>query len=745
MTWTVCEDPLVYYNDIPLPDELQALTAFAEACDRTKHRSKFDDAPEPYEAVKLLNAVKAQIIFFRSIGVYGDVIKGDASFYEKVYTGLTSAQNYLQMLDPDAHNAIISEAFMLAQSIEFTEAAEQSARSAGKKSRESPLTLIKRDRSVPEDDPSEPFLRMSRSKSAPPEPSTTLAVFARAGLLASTGADEEEKAGAYRYRQELPEFGQLPTFEQLRSQFRRLRGMTWLGTVARAGTVTILANVILYMYRSVGVPGMLAALLQATDTFVPIIVRETIGAGTSAMTSAVSKMVRAVLGPLRNYFELETQLQQMPVRTSSFMGLFSHYLGLWKQTETQQQHDVALGPSRFGLVRSTRKFLSTWNHRWATTLGRGFLDFFGVVNAGVALVMGDAAIAIGGSWAAAILSLALLDYHGFHKKRVREAFLRRHGAVDDSNWKVELEKHLQVLRDYYEEYYKHVRARRFYLDIDKELDRLKELVEDAYNARKRTRDHRKMKDDEKAQIEATNTYIKTMLDIREKILDLPQTWDHRQTLAQVMDQQALSDLKNVWGVDHGNDARAHNHYHNFQVWLYNEGLSNQFHRRMLFPPRGAPRVLHDDDTSDEDDDDEDDDDEDEEEGGDEGGGSSNPFDGVDSQDDDEDGGDDGAGALGPRRAASAPEESTRRRRESRSRPTRSPSPITPWKRQNANTEGSKRFLEERSKDLRASRSASAPEESPAPPAPPARRRSSPQRAKTVDASVVSYVFARLGL
>ena len=611
MTWTVCEDPLVYYNDIPLPDELQALTAFAEACDRTKHRSKFDGTPEPYEAVKLLNAVKAQIIFFRSIGVYGDVIRGDASFYEKVYTGLTSAQNYLQLLDPDAHNAVISEAFMLAQSIELKEDAEQSARSAGANSRESPLTLMKRDRSVTEDDSPKLFFRMSRSKSAPPEPSTTLAVFARAELLASTGADEEEKAGAYRYRQELPEFGQLPTFEQLRSQFLRLRGMTWLGNVARAGTVTILANAILMMYKSVGIPGMLAALLQATDTFVPIIVRDTMGAATSTVTSAVSKMVRAVLGPLRNYFELETQLQRMPVRTSSFMGLVSYYLGLWKQTETQQQHDVALGPTRFALVRSTRKYLSTWNHQWATTLGRGFLDFFGVVNAGVALVMGDAAIAIGGAWAAAILSLTLLDYHGFHKKRVREAFLRRHGAVDDSSWKVELENRLQVLRDYYEEYYKHFRAQRFYQDIDKELDRLKKLVEDAYNARKRTRDHRKMKDDEKAQIEATNTYIKTMLDITEKILDLPQTWDHQQTLAQVMDQQALLDLKDVWGVDHGNDARAYNHYHNFQVWLYNEGLSNQFHRRMLFPPRGPPRVLHDDDTSDgEDDDDDDDDDED---------------------------------------------------------------------------------------------------------------------------------------
>jgi hypothetical protein len=193
--------------------------------------------------------------------------------------------------------------------------------------------------------------------------------------------------------------------------------------------------------------------------------------------------------------------------------------------------------------------------------------------------------------------------------------LRRHGAVDDSNWKVELENRLLVLRDYYEEYYKHFRAQRFYLHIDEELNRLKGLVEGAYNARKRTRDHRKMKDDEKAQIEATNTYIKTMLDITEKILDLPQTWDHRQTLAQVMDQQALLDLKDVWGVDHGNDVRAYNHYHNFRVWLYNEGLNDPFHRRMLFPPQGGPpRVLHDDDTSDEDDED----DEDEDDGGEEG-------------------------------------------------------------------------------------------------------------------------------
>jgi len=149
-----------------------------------------------------------------------------------------------------------------------------------------------------------------------------------------------------------------------------------------------------------------------------------------------------------------------------------------------------------------------------------------------------------------------------------------------------------------------------------------------------------------------------------------------------------------------------------------------------------PDVSTDEDEDDEDEDDEEeeeeDDDDDDDEAGeglpwdeeedddddDEGGGRPNPFDDGGGEDSDEDEDED----EGPQR-----------------RPSHSPPRITPWRRRNASAEGSRAFLEERSSSLRASRSASAPEE------PPARSGLSPQRARSVDASVVSYAFARLGL
>ena len=650
-TWKVCDDPLVYYTNGPLPNAEQATRAFAEACDRTRFRSRFDDGggPEPYQAVKLLNAVKATIVFFRSIGVYGDVIKGDAFFYEKVYTNLTAAQNYLQMQDSYTYNAIVNEAFDIAEAVMREEDAVSgpAASRASQRASESPLTVINAKRGfVPVVGPSEQFDRMTRSKSAPPEqPSTTLAVFAQAGLLAnSTGAngdnhDEYSRAGAYTHQQELPEFGLVPNPEQLRSQFRRLVAMSRLGQGIRAATVYAVASALVYLYRAVGSPGILAMLLNHVDAFVPVIVRGGLGtaAATRGVATAISKLVRQTLRPLTQYMELETQLQQMPVRTSSFMGLFSHCLGLWRQTETQQQQDVALGSTRFAVVRSARKFLGTWNNRWATQLGRTFLDFFGVVNAGAVLVLGGGQVSEGGiALVASILALALVDYHGVHVPGTRKAFLSRHSATDDSDWIKSLEDQLRILREYYEDYYRYFRRTSYYKEIDKELDRLQNLVQDAYQRRKGTRDHRSTKDKADKQMEATNKFIQEMREIQEKIVDLPYQWNQQQTLPQRMDAQSLLDLKNVWDVDHGGDARAYNHYNNFQVWLFNEKLNPLLHRRMLFLPQGArTRVNHDDD-----------DDDDDDGGGDEGGEEEEEEEENDDDDDDDDDDDVGEGGEG---------------------------------------------------------------------------------------------------
>jgi len=763
----VSDDPKVYYDTDFLVDPRRVADALREAVKRTQVYSRLDYShPNPYESTKLVNVVKSQIIFRRELGFYGDVEENPA-FYEELYAGLTELQEGLEDLNPDEDDALITEAFARARLegndprhiVNYVRESERAGSvSVPPRAQDSPMT-IKRFRKEGFESPLRPIEKQSTSSPV------TDAVFSQVHALVNTGADgdDSDSSGDEEDEQELAALndmvlGLLPTptlmvehyriLGMLHKLFQRNRPRAKLAWQMAALTFCVWFSNVLGGY------GKYAALLALIRKHY---LRGKRSARQTLIDSAAGMSAGVTVKTLERYFEFLQLTENRPMgcvlQTSQIIPAIFGY----EPSPQECRNRASMSSNPHAMHSAARELNAQW---YALLISQGAdsaLEFIDAIIEAIQNTFGDYTKAL--MLLLYCVGLFFGNYHFLVVPAVSEAFLQQHQAENDKKWVDYLKQEANYVKTYFQQYYQYGYQQQL-VDVNQKIADRKKKIKKAYKARKRNRGDKGATQDDK--ITQTNAFLAAMRKELARIRNLPR----KQTAALPANERGLDDEAVVdrfgtyWKgspLSAFRTAILKDHYENFQVWRSNQPrTTSRSHKVYFLPqPRAAPNnainLDEDDDDEDEDEDeeedddddddndsgggDDDDDDDDDDDGEEGGGGSSNPFDDGGGEDDDdeeeEDGGDDGAGALGPRRAASAPDESTRRL--SVSPPRRA---ITPW-------EGGEPFDPQLSRAalnaLRARRSASAPED------PSARSDSSPQRAKTVDASVVSYVFARLGL
>ena len=572
----VSEDPLVYFENRPLPGVGPVLDALQLACEETFHRSPHDQkSPDAFEAVKLLNVVKAQILFYQHLGVYGKVVRGDSEFYEKVCIAITSAQDTLQMMDPDTYNQAVSEAFALREKT----MRDEQERARPKEATEGPSTN-------------------SRSRQiTPTKAPVTLEVFAKARLLARTGAPEDD---AFNYREPLQEFDYVPDLETIRAQFRYMLEMSRLRRGGYAASVVVLGYALLVFGRSGNIPSIVSAGFRYLRSMVPWIVQNVLGIETRAAATASANFLRDVFRSLQDAAAYESEIVRYPLETSgntmSFLvALINHWRGAPPASRAQRVWESSVGDPRYEVNRRARTLMRHPDWRSAIQVAQRVIGWAGTIYDLVAAVLGPIA-PYGLSLAGALIAVVLYDYHKFFRPNVREAFLRRHDRGDDRTWERELKERLVLLQDYVNAYYRSFPE--YSARMLRDILGLRQEVENTTAQRQRERERRP--DDKKKQLEYQNAFIKKMKELAKKIEEMPHDWTEAETLAPRLSDVALNTLR-LLGFEHGGDRQLVSHYRNVAVWRHNVGKPRNQQLRPLFEPQRP--VGNDAEDSDSDDDD----------------------------------------------------------------------------------------------------------------------------------------------
>jgi hypothetical protein len=562
----------------------------------------------------------------------------------------------------------------------------------------------------------------------------TDAIFARSAALVSTGMNAE---GDDEDPPDLEDFVRIPGTAELVKQWESLvalRGLNranWIRLQRYSGAATVALALIYLSASAGGVAGTYAMLFK--------VVKGAAAAGRFAPLPLPARVamqgVKEWADRLMTYFQWREAIEiGVRVEAGTSEGIVMTWLGRGPADTAQ---DMSMGDQTILANQLAKKVVANPD-RPRTKESAEFFESLFVMLKDVLAWFKKLPMLL--HVVAGAFSVVMFDYHLCYKRAAIELFLEANDKNSDEKWAGRLNEEADLTLKYFQEYYQHFRGGRdpndsrsprareqnpryvdheWLADVKHILRDTKTKIKDALQRRK------KLRDDKKAdQVAATQAFWKEMKAAARAIRNLPREEaverDKDDGTIKVghglphntasLDAKALQQRMQTW--EQGQIALEleviENHYENFQRWKKNEKRQRQAERRknpVFFPPQrpGNARpvtVLHNDNDSEdggggdeeeeEEDDDDDDGDDDDDEGGDEGGEGNPALDGGESESES----DSGAGVgLGSASAAG------------RLRPDA--------------LAGSRNMLER----LRAEKRASL----------------------VVDASVVEYAFARLGL
>ena len=534
MAVRVSQDPEVYFNTEGVPDWERVQKALAEAFEGTQPPP--DNPDDLREAVKQLRVAKSQILFLKHLGVYGDV-PGDPSFYDDVCDVLTMVQDDLEGMDPLEYNDVMQQAFRfrkLNNPIAIWNRAQKLS-VVSPPLMPSPLTAL-RSRSegnwpVPEDDP---FVakrpRSAMGNSASP---MTDAIFARSAALVGTGMntedDKDDPPG-------LEDFAFIPGPEELLKQWQSLVALRGLNRTNRVrlkvwGAATFAVSMVYTNAVTGGVAEFYATFFEAVSAAV--------AAGSLFLPFLPPKVavhglgLKGLVDGLKTFFlwrrEIETGKVRVEAGTNS--GIFWSNFNLGPKDTAL---DMSFGNKKVLANQLAADVVSDKNRARTEQLASFFVSLFNVLKDVLAELKKSPMLL---TCVMGAFSVILFDYHRCYKRAAIELFLEANDKNSDEKWAERLNEEADLTLRYFQEYYQHFRGGRdpndsrsqraqeqnpryvdheWLADVKHILRDAKTKINDALQRRK------KLRDDKKAdQLEATRAFWKEMKAAARVIRDLP--------------------------------------------------------------------------------------------------------------------------------------------------------------------------------------------------------------------------------